>query len=330
MEYVSNPALHGLQLPFEWKGTPVDGQGRFVNYEFPHRYSLRDVLKWRLQSNPQRAEKKQEQWHPAIDKSAAFLHAPDDCIVWLGHATFFIRLAGIQLLIDPVFYNIPLIKRKVTFPIEPAHLKGLDYVLISHNHLDHCDKRSLQLVADNNPGATYLTGLRMESLLHRFTNSNNIQAAGWYQQYNTDDRIKICYLPARHWTKRGLRDVNRQLWGAFVIQGAGKTIYFAADSGYGSHFTDAGRIFPHIDYCIIGIGAYKPEWFMAQSHVSPKDAVKACNDMHAGVMIPMHYGTFDLADEPMGDPISALLHLKQQEYIHGRLENRKIGEMLPI
>jgi L-ascorbate metabolism protein UlaG (beta-lactamase superfamily) len=330
MEYVSNPALSGIQLPFEWKGTPVDAQGRFVNQEYPHRYSLTDVLKWKFERNPQQAEKKAEVWQPAIDRSGAFLQSADDCIVWLGHASFFIRLAGFNILIDPVFYNVPLIKRFTPFPIDPALLKGLDYVLISHNHLDHCDKRSLELVAANNPQTTYLTGLKMERLLHKFTGSEKIQTAGWYQQYVTDDRIRICYLPARHWTKRGLRDENSQLWGAFVIQGGGKTIYFAADSGYGSHFADAGRVFPDIDYCIIGIGAYKPEWFMAQSHVSPADAVKGFNDMHARVMIPMHYGTFDLADEPMGEPIAQLLKLEQQGLIQGRLENSTIGEKIPI
>jgi L-ascorbate metabolism protein UlaG (beta-lactamase superfamily) len=330
MEYVLNPALPGMQLPFEWKGTPVDDRGRFVNYEFPHRYSLMEVLKWKFQRNPQKAAKQTEVWNPPVDHNESFIHSGDDCIVWLGHATFFIRLGGVNLLIDPVFYNIPLIKRYVPFPIDPGHLTGLDYVLISHNHLDHCDKHSLQLVAKQNPAVTYLSGLKMEGLLSRFTGSEKIQTAGWYQQYLTDERIRIYYLPARHWTKRGLRDENTQLWGAFVLQAGGKTIYFAADSGYGSHFADVGRIFPEIDYCIIGIGAYKPEWFMSQSHVSPANAVKGANDMHARVMVPMHYGTFDLADEPMGDPIAVLHDLEQQRLIEGRLESRKIGEKLPI
>lgn len=330
MEYVSNPALAGMQLPFEWKGTPVDDKGRFANYEYPHLYSLTDVLKWKLSRNPQRAEKKAEVWQPAIDHNEDFLHSQEDCIVWLGHASFFIRLAGVNILIDPVFYHVTMVKRVAPFPIDPSHIKGLHYVLISHNHLDHCDRRSLALVSANNPQAIYLTGLKMEGLLHKLTHSEKIQTAGWYQQYQTDDRIRVYYLPARHWTKRGLRDENSQLWGAFVLQGGGKTIYFAADSGYGGHFADVGRLFPVIDYCIIGIGAYKPEWFMAQSHVSPVNAVRAFNDMHARVMIPMHYGTFDLADEPVGDPIAHLLQLERQGSIHGKLEHRAIGEKLPI
>ncbi|PSL24981.1 L-ascorbate metabolism protein UlaG (beta-lactamase superfamily) [Chitinophaga ginsengisoli] len=330
MEYVSNPDLSDMQLPFDWKGTPVDENGKFMNYEFPHKYSFSEFLKWRLQRNPQKAEKETDRWIPDIVYNEDFLHSGKDCIVWFGHASFFIRLGGVNILIDPVFYNIPLFKRRTPFPIDPAKLKGLDYILISHNHLDHCDKRSLRLLAQNNPQAIYLTGLKMEGLLKKLTGNEQVQTAGWYQQYHTEAHIKVFFLPARHWAKRGFRDLNNQLWGAFVIQAGGKTIYFAADSGYGSHFTDVGRIFPHIDYCIVGIGAYKPAFFMSQSHISPQDAVRAANDMHASVMIPMHYGTFDLSDEPLSDPLTTLKGLEKQGAIQGKLEVLKVGEALGI
>jgi L-ascorbate metabolism protein UlaG (beta-lactamase superfamily) len=330
MEYVSNPDLSGMQLPFDWKGTPVDESGKFVNHEFPHMYSFIEFLKWRFQRNPQKAEKEADTWHPEVVHNENFLHSGKDCIVWLGHASFFIRLAGINILIDPVFYDIIFFRRRTRFPVDPAQLKGLDYILISHNHLDHCDKRSLRLLAENNPQATYLTGLKMEGLLQKLTGSEQVQTAGWYQQYHTDARIKVFFLPARHWSKRGFRDLNSQLWGAFVIQAGGKTIYFASDSGYGSHFADVGRIFPVIDYCIVGIGAYKPAFFMGQSHISPQDAVKAANDMHARVMIPMHYGTFELSDEPISDPVNTLKEVEKQGALHGRLELLKVGEELTI
>jgi len=330
MEYVFNPELPVMQLPFEWKGTPVDSKGRFVNDEFPFIYSFFEFLKWQFQRNPQKAEKKAEKWHPRVVTDDSFLDTVEDCIVWLGHASFFIRLSGISILIDPVFYDILTKKRHTPFPIDPSRFKDLDYILVSHNHMDHCDKPSLQLLAGNNPRATYLTGLKMEGLLKTITGSDQIQPAGWYQQYRTNDRIKVFYLPSRHWAKRGLRDVNTQLWGAFMIQGGGKTIYFASDSGYGSHFKDAGKIFPQIDYCIIGIGAYKPEFFMSQSHISPTDAVKAANDMNARVMVPMHYGTFNLSDEPLGDPINTLRTLNGGHVLHGILADLTIGDELRI
>jgi L-ascorbate metabolism protein UlaG (beta-lactamase superfamily) len=250
--------------------------------------------------------------------------------VWLGHASFFIRLAGISMLIDPVLFNVSLIKRQSALPVAVDELRNIDYMLISHDHRDHCDEKSLEILARNNPDAIYLTGLRLETLIQTFTHSTKIQSAGWYQQYKTDDDIKICYVPSRHWGRRFLNDTNRRLWGGYVIQGAGKTIYFSGDSGYGSHFEDIGKIFPEIDYCIIGVGAYKPEFFMGQSHVSPTNAVKAFHDMHAKVMIPMHYGTFDLSDEPMGDPLRVLHKLDDQGEIKGDLKALKVGEILKV
>src|SRR5690606_28465950 len=176
---------------------------------------------------------------------------------------------------------------------------------------DHCNKKSLKLLAKNNPEASYLTGLNLDSLIKMITGDENVQAAGWYQQYITKE-IKISYVPSRHWGRRYITDLNRRLWGGFVIQGSRKTIYFSGDSAYGSHFSDIARIFPQIDYCMIGIGAYKPPFIMEQSHLSPVQAMKAFTDTRAKSMIPMHYGTFDLSDEPMSEPLSMLRKIEQE------------------
>lgn len=330
MPYTSNPDLPTIQLPFEWKGNPIDNRGRFVNHEFPFVDSLRDVLRWQTTINPQKAEKKTDTWKAEVLYNQGFIDSKEDCIVWLGHASFFIRLAGINILIDPVLFNVSLIKRQSALPVDVNELRNLDYILVSHDHRDHCDEKSLELLAKNNPDATYLTGLKLDTLIGSFALSNKIQTAGWYQQYQTDDAIKVYYVPSRHWGRRFLADTNLRLWGGYLIQGGGKTIYFSGDSGYGSHFEDIGKIFPEIDYAIIGIGAYKPEFFMSQSHVSPTNAVKAFHDMHAKAMIPMHYGTFDLSDEPLGDPLRVLRKLEEQGAIHGDLKALKVGEVLSL
>jgi len=304
--FTSNPDLRTLLLPLEWKGTPLDSKGRFLNHEFAFVDSFKELWKWQTMKNPQKAEKKNDTWKLACQTDSNFLESSEDCIVWLGHASFFIRIAGITLLIDPVLFNVSLIKRKSKLPVDPKTLKNIDYILISHDHRDHCDSKSLKLLAKNNPHATYLTGLNVDQVIKKITQSSSIQAAGWYQQYNTKASLTITYVPTRHWGRRYLTDTNVRLWGGFVIQGAGKTIYFGGDSGYGSHFADLAKIFPSIDYAMIGIGAYKPEFFMGQSHLSPIDGLKAFKDTHAKYLIPMHYGTFDLADEPVGDPIRVL------------------------
>ncbi|MCE7039573.1 MBL fold metallo-hydrolase [Dyadobacter sp. CY312] len=322
MPFTSNPELPYVNLPFEWQGTPVTEKGRFVNHELPFNESLIELLKWQTQRNPQKAEKQNDLWRLNVPESCDFLNTQEDVIVWLGHASFFIRLSGISILIDPVFVNNPFLRRLCPLPVPIESFKNLDYILISHDHRDHCDEKTIRLLAANNPNTTWLTGLNMTKLLSGFTKSSKIQTAGWYQQYETDPKLKITYVPSRHWGKRGLGDTNLRLWGGFVIQCAGKTIYFCGDSGYGSHFADAAKVFPDIDYCLVGIGAYKPEFFMGQSHTSPADAFRAFLDTKAKMMIPMHYGTFDLADEPIGDPIRVL---KQLDHTKGKIKYPDVG-----
>lgn len=314
--YKSNPLLKTI---IDWKGTPVDKNGRFTNLYHPFTASLRDVLKWKLQRNPLREAKKAEQWSPEIITDHSWLNGDNDVIVWLGHSSFYIRIGGIRLITDPVFGDILLIKRKTPFPIDPALLVNLDYILLSHDHRDHMDKQSLQLLARNNPNAEYLSGLGTEKIIHDFTGSDKISTAGWYQQYNT--RIPITFIPSRHWAKRGAFDTNKRLWGGFVIAADNKRIIFAGDSGYDVHYKELGKLFGSFDYALLGIGAYLPLDFMSPNHESPEDALKAMDDLHAAHMIPMHYATFDLSDELLSMPLKELLKTADQRVLvlkHGQ------------
>ena len=150
--------------------------------------------------------------------------------------------------------------------------------------------------------------------------------AGWYQQYKTVSEVSVYFLPTRHWSKRGLSDENKRLWGAFVIQSIDKTIYFGGDTGYDNHFKELKQLFPKVNMAIIGIGAYKPEWFMHPNHVSPQDAVKGFNDTGAEIFIPMHYGTFDISDEPVGEPLRIVQQLELENKIRGKLKVLGLGE----
>lgn len=310
----------------DWKGNPVDRQNRFVNLEFPFRPAYADVAKWMFSRNPQREEKKRDTFRLSHINDPSFLERDQDCIVWLGHSSFFIRLNRVTMLIDPVFFEVPFVRRYANHAYSPAHFKNIDYLLISHDHQDHCQEKSIRILASNNPGMQVLTGLNMQNLLKPWTKNLPVQTAGWYQQYETVSAITIYYLPSRHWSKRGLNDENKRLWGAFVIQSKHKTIYFSGDTGYGNHFQEAKILFPDIDVAIIGIGAYKPEWFMHPNHVSPYDAVKAFHDLNAKIFIPMHYGTFDISDEPVGEPLRILHVLERENKINGVLKPLQLGE----
>lgn len=330
--YLSNPDLNTILTEEKWKGTPVDASGCFVNHEHPFIPKFSEVLKWQTSSNAQKEEKRKETWRLQPCHDSDWLTNERECIVWLGHCTFFIRLNGITLLIDPIFGSPSvLMSRKVDFPISPALLHSLDFILLSHNHRDHFDVPSLKRLSEQNPNAQYLTGLKMDTLLKPIIGNAAVQTAGWYQQYSTGDfPIEIYFLPARHWSRRGLSDTNQHLWGAFVFKIPNCTIYFSGDTGYGSHLKEVGTLFPNIDYCLIGIGAYKPEWFMGPSHVSPTDAVKAFHEMGAKHLVPMHYGTFDLSDEPLSEPYQIIQKWKEEGKINEPLYLPAPGEAIYI
>lgn len=332
MAFTSNPKLETILPHTEWQGTPLSPSGRFVNHEHPFNTGMADVLKWQLTPNPDKQLKKRDNWRLQPAPYNDWLSSNVDCIVWLGHSSFFIRLSGATVLIDPVFGDLSfLIKRFVKFPLDPSKLKKLDYILLSHDHRDHLDEPSVKALAKNNPNAHYLTGLGIEGLLQNLTGSKLIQSAGWFQKFHTPNSpLEIFYLPSRHWGRRLLTDTNVRLWGAFVIRSGNKTIYFSGDTGYGSHFKKAGELFPGISHAIIGIGAYKPEWFMGSNHISPQDAVKGFNELGAQYLLPMHYGTFDLSDEALSDPYRVMLKQQELGRIKGQLLLPQPGEVVEL
>ncbi len=115
--------------------------------------------------------------------------------------------------------------------------------------------------------------------------------------------VENYFLPAQHWSKRSLNDGGLRLWGAFMLQTDDLSVYYGGDTGYSSHFTEIEELFGAPDYALLGIGAYKPRWFMQANHISPYDSLTAASQMKARITIPMHcYGTFDLSDEPLSDP----------------------------
>ncbi len=261
-----------------------------------------------------------------LDNDRAYLNNEKDVIVWMGHAAFFIRINGFTIITDPCYSNLPGIKRKVNIPFRPASIKQLDYLLLSHNHRDHADMRSLKEIYKAHPNVKAKIPLKAAPLFKKF--STQTEEAGWFQQYNTSKGIQIFYLPARHWCRRGLTDFNTMLWGSFMIQAGQHTIYFAGDTGRGSHFPEIKALFPEIDYVLMPIGAYSPSYMMQPQHVNPVEAVEAANLINAKNFVPMHYGTYDLSDEPVGEPIKWLRQLKMEGKLDGNLHDLLVGQPL--
>jgi L-ascorbate metabolism protein UlaG (beta-lactamase superfamily) len=328
IQYKQNPGLKTIKA--ECMGNACRGKV-FVNYQEVPLPGFGKVLKWKMGKNPQKLEKKHDKWLPQVIQNDSMFTGKHDKIVWLGHATFLITLNGKNMLTDPVFNDIPFVKRLIGIPCNRASVCNIDYVLLSHGHFDHCDKESFKTLQEQNPQMQVFAPLNSTRLLHSFHNKIKVQEAGWYQEFKVDDdKIEIFYMPAFHWYKRGVNDDNTILWGSFIIKYREKTIFFMGDSGYNTHFKEIASFFPDIDICLMGVGAYKPDFMMRTSHTSPQDAVTAFNDLGGKTFVPMHYGTYDLADEPLSEPLKLLDQLNIAGPLKGRLRVLKPGEVLLV
>ena len=330
MKFQSNP-----DLPFilkNYQGNPVSSKGRFYHPQYPFELGWSDIAKWKSRKNPYAAAKKQESWRATVIKNDGFLKNNNDVLVWLGHASFFFRLNGKNILIDPVFGKLSvLMPRYSELPVDPNKFNNIDFILLTHDHRDHCDLPSLKTLAKNNPQVKIICGLNMTTVIDHLFKRENITEMGWHQQFaDGKNNLKISYLPTRHWCRRYLTDTNKRLWGAYVFETENKTIYFGGDSGYGDHFKKTATLFPNIDFAFLGIGAFAPIWFMQSNHMSPEAAFKAFKDLKAKQFVPMHYGTFDLSDEPLGEPRRWLERIHLENRLNGEIIFSEIGEHILV
>jgi L-ascorbate metabolism protein UlaG (beta-lactamase superfamily) len=221
-------------------------------------------------------------------------------VTWVGHATFVLRLGGLSVLTDPVWSRkIPGVPPRLT-PAGVAwrHLPAVDAVVISHNHYDHLDAPTIRRLPRHTP---ILAPARLGRWFRRrgFTDVTELD---WWQSRQIGS-VSFDFVPAHHWSRRGLTDTCRTLWGGWVITPEeGPRIYFAGDTGYGYWFGEIGTRYPGIGLALMPVGAYDPAWFMQPLHLNPEEAVRACGDLGAARMATMHWGTFILSAEPVTEP----------------------------
>lgn len=227
----------------------------------------------------------------------------DTTITWIGHSTFLIQMNGLSLLTDPVWANRMGLEKRLSPPGLPIHeLPDIDVVLISHSHYDHLHFGSLKKLKGNFQ-ILVPAGLKKKMIRKGFTRVTELE---WWESAKLGD-VKFHFVPAQHWSKRTLRDTNISHWGGFVAEGC-QTVYFAGDSGYFRGFREIGQCY-EIDYALMPIGAYEPEYLLSVQHMNPEQAVQAFLDLGAKYFIPMHYGAFRLGDET---PQEALARLQSE------------------
>ncbi len=258
-------------------------------------------------------------------------------ITWLGHSTFLIQIAGINIITDPMFSSgFPVFTRRLPPPIAIDKLPKIDVVLISHNHKDHMDTKSLRALKAYNP--LFLVPLGNKRWFSRRGFENVIEKSWWEREVfsgaGLDNHITLSFLPAIHWTSRGFLDINKSLWGSWMIEVAGYKIYFAGDTAYGDHFSVIAQRFGAIDVALMPIGPNQPRKYISESHVNSEEAVKAFIELGAKHFIPMHWGTFvrmgaERHDDPLGQ-LKAAWENQSQSLANATLQVKKCGTPLQI
>jgi N-acyl-phosphatidylethanolamine-hydrolysing phospholipase D len=252
-------------------------------------------------------------------------------ITWVGHATFVVQMQGLTFLTDPIWSDVPspvsmIGPRRFVGPgIRIQDLPQVDFVLISHNHYDHLDLPTLITLARRNAETLFIVPAGNGATLSQ-AGIENVREFNWGDELELADLTIHC-LPSQHWSKRSLTDTNKALWASWAVTGPEKRFYHAGDTGYFPGFKAIGKHLERFDLAAMPIGAYAPTAMMQSSHMNPEEAVQAALDLNAKNMVAMHYGTFDLSDEPLDEPPRRFFRAAAQQGVDLRsVWVMKVGE----
>jgi len=321
-------------MPGAGKSNNFDGSRFFLD---GHRRmaGFADILKWQFSGD-------RRKWPRRIDNRPyppppSRVMGSDLRATWIGQATVLLQTAGLNILTDPLLSDRAspfqwLGPKRVRDPgIAIEALPPIDLILLSHNHYDHMDLPALGRLAGHS-APRILTPLGNARHIGGAAGASRIDELDWSQSLRSGD-AKITLTPALHWSKRGLWDANRSLWGAFVIETPGGMIYFAADTGYGTGrtFRDIRETFGMPRLSLLPIGAYEPRWIMEPHHMNPDEAVRAHLDLGSARSLAIHHGTIQLTDEAIDAPVKALAAaLKQRNVDPATFLVPDVGETLSL
>jgi L-ascorbate metabolism protein UlaG (beta-lactamase superfamily) len=288
-----------------------DGERFFDRDGMPPK-SLGEVLRWQF------GERKRATWPDWVDNAHADTPPPrvegnNVRLSYVGHASWLIQTAGLNILVDPVW---SLRASPVSWAGPKRHndpgiafdaLPGIDVVLVSHGHYDHLDIATLSRLAAKF-GPRVITPLGNDMVMREADAAIKAEGFDWKDRVELGNGVAVTLVPTRHWSARGLFDRNKTLWASFVLETPAGKLYLVCDSGYGdgTHFRRVTQAHGPLRLAILPIGAYEPRWFMRDQHMNPSDAVKALGDCGAAQALAHHHGTFQLTDEAIDAPAIAL------------------------
>jgi L-ascorbate metabolism protein UlaG (beta-lactamase superfamily) len=275
--------------------------------------SLGEVLRSQFGSGRQRTNWAEWVPSPFADTPPPRVDGGKVRLSFVGHASWLIQTAGLNILVDPVWsmraspFAFAGPKRHNDPGIAFDALPDIDVVLVSHGHYDHLDTATLsKLAAKFSPRV--ITPLGNDITIREADSAIKAEAFDWQDRVELGGNVAVTLVPTRHWSARGLFDRNKALWASFVLETPAGKLYIVCDSGYGEgkHFRRVAEAHGPLRLAILPIGAYEPRWFMRDQHMNPQDAVKALADCGAEQALAHHHGTFQLTDEAIDAPATAL------------------------
>lgn len=271
---------------------------------------------------------------PRVALAAADLDAPQAGVrvTWLGHASLLLRSPGATILVDPVFSDrvSPLSfagpTRAVALPVAPDALPAAETVLITHDHYDHLDTASVRSL-HRRDRPLFVCPLGVAVWL-RANVGRDVRVAelDWWDAADLASGVRITATPTKHFSGRGLTNRDGTLWcGYHLAFPDGTVVYNVGDTAAAPVFAEVARRLPRADLAVVPIGAYSPRWFMSRVHVDPAGALDVFEATGARTMMAAHWGTFDLADEPLGEPPEVLMPEAERRGIASRVLVLAVG-----
>lgn len=252
-----------------------------------------------------------------------FTEVPSDfAIFWLGHSNTILELDGKRIIIDPVFDNaapIPfVVSRYVDLPIKRKDLPNIDYVVITHNHYDHLERKTVQKLKNSK----FIVPLGVgDTLIGWGIEKENIIELGWEDSF-AENTLSFTLLPTVHFSGRNFKDWNKSLWGSYVIKSKNKNIFWGGDGGYGKHFAEYIHKYAPFDIVALEIDGWNEHW--ADIHMFPDEIIKTMIDLKSEYLLPIHWAVFDLAMHPWQESINYVIEEANKSNV--KLITPKIGE----
>lgn len=298
---------------YDYSSSPNWHQNKFKNIDAFQLQSFFSFLKWQ-------ALRKESKWKVEEIPEEYLIKNPKDKkykieLTFIGQSTFLIEVNGIAIITDPIFsqeissFGFDKVERSVKAVPRLEDIKHIEYVFISHNHVDHFDLQSLKQI-NTLFDPKYIIPLGMGKILEKKLSVKKYQELDWWEKANLTNDIELTLTPAKHWSQTTIFDQFKTLWGGFFLKNKEVSLFFAGDTGYGSHFSLINQKLGSPNISILPIGTYKPEYFMVDSHMNPSEAVKASQQLKSEINIGMHFGTFQESDEGYLEPLVDLKKAK--------------------